>query len=80
MGSVVIAVIAGSAAFTIAVIGGVPLAALIGLWAAITNFIPQVGGYLGAAPLVILGFTTGTTKRSRDHGRPTSSTCRSRTA
>ena len=53
--------IAGSAAFTIAVVGGVPLAALIGLWAAITNFIPQVGGYLGAAPLVILGFTTGTT-------------------
>jgi putative heme transporter len=61
VGSITIAMIAGSAAFSIALIGGVPLAALIGLWAAVTNFIPQVGGYLGAAPLVILGFTTGTT-------------------
>lgn len=61
VGSIVIALIAGFAAFTIALIAGVPLAALIGLWVAITNFIPQVGGYLGAAPLVILGFTTGTT-------------------
>jgi len=62
VGSIVIAMIAGSAAFLIAVIGGVPLAALVGLWAAITNFIPQVGGYLGAAPLVVLGMTTGTTQ------------------
>jgi predicted PurR-regulated permease PerM len=62
VGSIVIATIAGSAAFTIAVVGGVPLAALVGLWAALTNFIPQIGGYLGAAPLVLLGFTTGTTR------------------
>jgi predicted PurR-regulated permease PerM len=61
VGSIVIATIAGSAAFTIAVVGGVPLAALVGLWAALTNFIPQIGGYLGAVPLVVLGFTTGTT-------------------
>jgi predicted PurR-regulated permease PerM len=61
VGSVVIAAIAGSAVFVIAAVGGVPLAALLGLWAAVTNFIPQVGGYLGGAPLVVLGFTTGTT-------------------
>jgi predicted PurR-regulated permease PerM len=62
VGSVVIAAIAGTAAFTIALAGGVPLAPQLGLWAAMTNFIPQVGGYLGAAPLVVLGLTTGTTK------------------
>jgi predicted PurR-regulated permease PerM len=62
VGSLVIAAIAGSAVFAIAVVAGVPLAILLGLWAALTNFIPQVGGYLGGAPLVLLGFTTGTTK------------------
>ena len=62
VGSVVIAAIAGSAVFAIAVVAGVPLAILLGLWAAVTNFVPQVGGYLGGAPLVVLGFTTGTTK------------------
>jgi predicted PurR-regulated permease PerM len=62
VGSVVIAAIAGTAAFTIAFVADVPLAPLLGLWAALTNFIPQIGGYLGAAPLVVLGLTTGTTK------------------
>jgi predicted PurR-regulated permease PerM len=62
VGSVVIAAIAGTAAFTVALVGNVPLAPLLGLWAAMTNFIPQVGGYLGAAPLVVLGLTTGTTR------------------
>lgn len=62
VGSVVVAAIAGLAAFTIALVGGVPLAPLIGLWAGLTNFIPQVGGYLGALPLVVLALTTGTTQ------------------
>src|SRR5690606_20486026 len=62
VGSVVIAGIAGLASFAIAMVAGVPLAPLIGLWTALTNFIPQVGGYLGAVPLVLLAFTTGTEK------------------
>lgn len=62
VGSVVVAAIAGLAAFTIALVAGVPLAPLIGLWAGLTNFIPQVGGYLGAVPLLVLALTTGTTK------------------
>ena len=57
-----IAAIAGTAVFTIAIVGGVPLAPLLGLWAALSNFIPQVGGFLGGAPLVVLALTTGTTK------------------
>jgi putative heme transporter len=35
---------------------------LLGLWATMSNFIPQVGGFLGGAPLVVLALTTGTTK------------------
>ena len=62
VGSLVIAAIAGTAVFTIAIVGGVPLAPLLGLWAALSNFIPQVGGFLGGAPLVVLALTTGTTK------------------
>jgi predicted PurR-regulated permease PerM len=62
VGSVAVAAIAGLATFTIALVGGVPLAPLIGLWAGLTNFIPQVGGYLGAVPLMVLALTTGTTK------------------
>jgi predicted PurR-regulated permease PerM len=62
VGSVLIAAIAGTAVFTIALVGGVPLAPLLGLAAALTNFIPQIGGYLGGAPLVVLALTTGTTK------------------
>ncbi len=61
VGSLVVAAIAGTAAFVVALVGGVPLAPLLGLWAGVTNLIPQVGGYLGAAPLLILGLTTGTT-------------------
>jgi len=62
VGSLVIAAIAGTAVFTIALVGAVPLAPLLGLWAALSNFIPQVGGFLGGFPLVVLALTTGTTK------------------
>jgi hypothetical protein len=68
VGSVVVAAIAGMSTFAIAIVGGVPLAPLIGLWAGLTNLIPQVGGYLGMVPLVVLALTTGTTKGA-DHRR-----------
>jgi predicted PurR-regulated permease PerM len=59
VGSVVIAAIAGSAVFVIALVAGIPLAPLLGVWAAVSNFIPQVGGYIGGAPLVVMAFTAG---------------------
>ncbi len=61
LGSVVIALVAGSAVFVIALVAGVPLAPLLGLWAFMANFIPQIGGYLGGAPLVVMAFTLGAT-------------------
>ena len=36
---------------------GVPLAAVLGLIAGITNFIPQVGPYIAAVPAVLIAFT-----------------------
>lgn len=62
VGSVVIAAIAGSAVFVIALVAGIPLAPLLGVWAAVANFIPQVGGYIGGAPLVVMALTAGAGK------------------
>lgn len=62
VGSVVVAAIAGSAVFVIALSAGIPLAPLLGLWAFMTNFIPQIGGYLGGAPLLVMALTLGVTK------------------
>lgn len=36
---------------------GVPLAAVLGLIAGLTNFIPQVGPYIAAVPAVLIAFT-----------------------
>ena len=38
-----------------------PLAPLLGLWAAVASLIPQIGGALAGAPFVLLGFTEGAT-------------------
>ena len=62
VGSVVIAAIAGTAVFVIALVAGIPLAPLLGLWAFMANFIPQIGGYLGGAPLVVMALTLGATE------------------
>ncbi len=37
----------------------VPLAPALAGWAFLTNFLPQIGGLLGGAPLVLLAFTVG---------------------
>ena len=58
VGSVVIAAIAGDAVFLDALAAGIPLAPLLGVWAAVANFIPQIGGYIGGT-LVVMGLTAG---------------------
>jgi predicted PurR-regulated permease PerM len=58
-GSVLVAVLAGSVMLIASLALGVPLAPLIGVWVAMTNMIPQVGGLLGALPFVLLGTTQG---------------------
>jgi predicted PurR-regulated permease PerM len=58
-GSVFVAVLAGIVTLIASLALGVPLAPLIGVWVAMTNLIPQVGGLLGAVPFVLLGTTQG---------------------
>jgi predicted PurR-regulated permease PerM len=57
VGSVLLAVIAGVAAFLIGLAFGVPLVALAALWAFLWNFVPQLGGIVGGAGLVLLALT-----------------------
>jgi predicted PurR-regulated permease PerM len=51
-----IAALNGTVVMLLAIALGIPLAPILGLWAATWNFIPQIGGFVGALPLVALGF------------------------
>jgi predicted PurR-regulated permease PerM len=58
-GTLFVAALAGIVMLTGALVLGVPLAPLIAVWVAITNPIPQVGGFMGGAVFVLLGLTQG---------------------
>lgn len=58
-GSVGVAILNGTVILTAGLILGIPLAPLAGVWAAITNLIPQIGGFLGGAFFVVLATTQG---------------------
>lgn len=58
-GSISVALLNGTVIFLVALALGIPLAPLAGIWAAITNLIPQIGGFLGGAFLVVLATTQG---------------------
>ncbi len=58
-GSLLVAALAGVVMLTGSLALGVPLAPLIAVWVAITNPIPQIGGFLGGAVFVLLGVTQG---------------------
>ena len=59
-GTLLVAALAGVVMLTSALSLGVPLAPLIAVWVAITNPIPQIGGFLGGAVFVLLAVTQGT--------------------
>ncbi len=54
-----VAAVNGTVVMLLAISLGIPLAPVLGLWAAAWNFIPQIGGFVGALPLVALGFGQG---------------------
>jgi predicted PurR-regulated permease PerM len=58
-GTLLVAALAGTVMLTSSLALGVPLAPLIAVWVAITNPIPQVGGFLGGVVFVLLGLTQG---------------------
>lgn len=56
-GSLLVAVLNGLVVLTIGLILGVPLAPIAALWSILTNFIPQIGGFLGGTFFVLLALT-----------------------
>lgn len=58
-GSVGVALLNGAIILTAGLVLGLPLAPLAGVWAAVTNLIPQVGGFLGGSFFVLLATTQG---------------------
>ena len=56
-GSLLVAVLNGLVILTLGLLLGVPLAPVAGLWATLTNFIPQIGGFLGGSFFVVLALT-----------------------
>jgi predicted PurR-regulated permease PerM len=58
-GTLLVAALAGVVMLTGSLALNVPLAPLIAVWVAITNPIPQIGGFLGGAVFVLLAVTQG---------------------
>lgn len=60
-GSLLVAVLNGIVVLTVGLVLGVPLAPIAGLWSMLTNFIPQIGGFLGGSFFVVLALTKSPT-------------------
>lgn len=56
-GSLLVAVLNGLIILTLGLALGVPLAPIAALWSTLTNFIPQIGGFLGGSFFVLLALT-----------------------
>ena len=56
-GSLFVAMLNGLVVLSIGLLLGVPLAPIAGIWSMLTNFIPQIGGFLGGSFLVLLALT-----------------------
>lgn len=61
-GSLLVAVLNGLVTLTAGLVIGVPLAPIAALWATLTNFIPQIGGFLGGSFFVLLALTQSPAK------------------
>jgi putative heme transporter len=58
-GSLFLALLSGTYTLTVGLILGVPLVLLAAIWVAITDLIPQIGGFLGGSVFVVLALTQG---------------------
>lgn len=61
-GSLLVAVLNGLVILTFGIALGVPLAPVAAIWSTLTNFIPQVGGFLGGSFFVLLALTQSPVK------------------
>lgn len=58
-GSLLIAVANGIWVATVALVAGVPLSPVLGVWSALTALIPQIGGLMGFALVAVVSLTAG---------------------
>jgi putative heme transporter len=58
-GSLTLALMSGTYVLTVGLVIGVPLVVLAAIWVAITDLIPQIGGFLGGSLFVTLALTQG---------------------
>ncbi len=58
-GAMVVAAINASVVLVLAIALGLALAPVLAAWAFIWNFVPQIGGFMGGFPLVVLALTAG---------------------
>ena len=58
-GSALVATLNGLMVLIGALLLGIPLAPVLALWAMAWNFVPQIGGFMGGAPFVLLAFGQG---------------------
>ena len=56
-GTVTVAVMSGAYVTILGLVFGVPLAPVAGMWAMVTNVIPQIGGFLGGSFITILALS-----------------------
>ena len=54
-----LAIVNAAAVTTIGLALGTPLAPLVGVWSGLWNIVPQIGGFMGGATLVVLSLTKG---------------------
>jgi predicted PurR-regulated permease PerM len=59
LGNALTSIIAGVVVFVTLMILGVPFPLLWGLWVALVDFLPMIGGALAGIPTVLFAFTTG---------------------
>ena len=79
LGNGLTSLIAGVIIFVTLVIMGVPYPFLLGLWVALVDLLPLVGGLLAGVPVVIIAAFHSLAGADRDRSSSSSSTSRSRT-
>jgi predicted PurR-regulated permease PerM len=58
-GAVLVAGINATVVLTLALLTGIALAPVLAVWAFMWNFVPQIGGFMGGFPLVLLALAEG---------------------
>jgi predicted PurR-regulated permease PerM len=58
-GSLLIALVNGMWVAMVALLAGVPLSPVLGVWSALTSLIPQIGGLMGFALVFVVSLTAG---------------------